>query len=82
MNMLPKCLENIPDSPGAHRGRPEADAAETWTAVRDAAGATRALLTIVLPARKLGAALRAVKVAAISQSLTFELACESSHTFW
>ena len=40
-------------------------AAETWTDAREAMGAARALTTIFLPARKLGAAFWAVKVAAI-----------------
>lgn len=67
------------DSPGAHRGLelspgPLVEAAETWTAVREA-GAARALLTTFLPARKLGAAFRAVKVAAIIPSSSS--ACES-----
>ncbi len=60
------------DSPGAHKGLelspgPLVEAAETWNAVREA-GVARALLATFLPARKLGAAFRAVKVAAIIPS--------------
>lgn len=65
LNVSLGSLDALSDAPGAQRGRLDVAAAETWKGARGA-GPARALLTTFLPVKNAGAALRAVKVAAIA----------------